>query len=51
LVLAQKKDFAASAECLRAFLKASPNTKDADRVRKQLSEVENLAQAKGRPEQ
>lgn len=43
LVLAQKHDFVASAESLRAFLAASPQAPDAEIIRKQLSEVEESA--------
>jgi tetratricopeptide (TPR) repeat protein len=43
LALAQKQDFTASAESLRRFLDASPDSKDADVVRKQLSQVEEAA--------
>jgi len=49
VILAQKQDFAASAECLRAYLKAAPEAKDAETVRKQLAEVEKFAQAKAQP--
>jgi tetratricopeptide (TPR) repeat protein len=45
LILAEKRDFKGAAEKLKAYLKLAPNTKEADLVRKQLSEVEKLAQA------
>ena len=49
LVLAQEQQFAASADSLREFLNASPDAKDADFVRKQLSEVEEAAREKAPP--
>lgn len=46
IVLAQKQDFAGSAENLKLYLKMLPNATDADIVKKQLAEVEgNAAQA------
>jgi Flp pilus assembly protein TadD len=46
LALAQEQQFTASAESLREFLNASPDAKDADLVRKQLSQVEEAAREK-----
>jgi len=46
LVLAQEQQFAASADSLREFLNASPDAKDADLVRNQLSQVEEAAREK-----
>jgi tetratricopeptide (TPR) repeat protein len=43
LVLAQKQNFTASAESLRHYLDSSPDPKDADLIRKQLSQVEEAA--------
>ncbi len=46
IILAQKQDYAAAAECLRAYLKDVPQGKDSDKVRAQLAEIEKVAQAK-----
>jgi tetratricopeptide (TPR) repeat protein len=46
VILANKRDFAAAAECLRAYLKAVPNDPDNERIRQQLDEIEQSAQAK-----
>ncbi len=46
IILAQKQDYAAAAECLRAYLKDVPQGKDSDKVRAQLAELEKVAQAK-----
>jgi tetratricopeptide (TPR) repeat protein len=46
VILTQKRDYTAAAECLRAYLKDAPNAPDADRVKKLLAEVEKFAQAK-----
>ena len=43
VLLAQKQDFTASAENLRAYLKYSPQATDADLVKKQLAEIEKAA--------
>ncbi len=43
VLLSQKRDFAASAESIRDYLKYAPNATDADQIRKQLSEVEKAA--------
>jgi tetratricopeptide (TPR) repeat protein len=43
LVLAQKHDYAAAAESIRAFLAASPSESDADFIRKQLAQIEKAA--------
>ncbi len=51
LALAQKQDFAGSVECLRTYLKEAPDAKDAERVQKQLADIEKLAQAKAQPQQ
>jgi regulator of sirC expression with transglutaminase-like and TPR domain len=40
LILAQKQDFARSAELLKAYLAAAPNSPDAGVVRRQLAEIE-----------
>jgi protein O-mannosyl-transferase len=45
LVLAQKQDFKQAAELLNAYLTAKPNAPDAETARRQLSEIERLAQA------
>jgi tetratricopeptide (TPR) repeat protein len=44
LILAVKRDFAESARYLRGYLAAAPNAPDADQVRKQLGQVEQLLQ-------
>jgi len=46
VILAQRQDFAASADLLREYLKVVPAGKEADLVRKQLADVEKFAQAK-----
>jgi hypothetical protein len=46
LTLAQQHKFADSADSLREFLMASPEAKDADVVRQQLSQVEEAARQK-----
>ena len=51
LVLAQKQDFTASAEAIRTFLDATPDTNDADFIRKQLSQIEEAARAKTQAKQ
>jgi len=45
LLLAQKHDYAASLESLRAFLTASPQAADADAIREQVADVEAAAKA------
>jgi tetratricopeptide (TPR) repeat protein len=50
IVLAQKQDFPAAAECLRTYLKERPDSKEADAVRKQLGEIEKASQAKAQPQ-
>jgi tetratricopeptide (TPR) repeat protein len=49
LILAQERQFTASAESLRTFLEAEPQAKDADFVRKQLTQVEEAAKDKTPP--
>lgn len=51
LILAQERQFTASAESLRTFLDADPKAKDADFVRKQLTQVEEAAKDKAPPPQ
>lgn len=46
LVLAQKHDFKHATELLNAYLKAAPSAPDAETVRKQLGQIERLAQGK-----
>jgi Flp pilus assembly protein TadD len=46
VILANKGDFAAAAESLRAYLKLDPNGSDKDRVVKMLADVERAGQAK-----
>ena len=46
VILAQKQDFSAAAECLKAYLKDVPTGPDSDQVRRQLTEIEKVAQAK-----
>ena len=43
VLLSQKLEFAAAAENIREYLKYSPNSPDADQIRKQLAEVEKSA--------
>jgi len=43
VILAEKNDLAGAAENMKAYLQFAPNAKDADQVRKQLSEVERLS--------
>jgi tetratricopeptide (TPR) repeat protein len=45
VILAEKRDFKGAAENLRLYLKLVPNANDSDLVRKQLTEVEKLANA------
>jgi cytochrome c-type biogenesis protein CcmH/NrfG len=45
LVLAQKRQFGSAAESLRTFLEASPDAKDADQIRQQLRQIEELGAA------
>jgi tetratricopeptide (TPR) repeat protein len=42
LILAQKKDFAGAAQSLREYLKAAPDAKDSDLVRKQLLQMDEM---------
>ena len=51
LILAQKREFTASAESLQTFLNADPSAPDADIVRKQLEKVEAAAKEKNPPAQ
>lgn len=51
LILAQKREFTASAESLQTFLNADPNAPDVDIVRKQLEKVEAAAKEKNPPAQ
>ena len=51
LALAQKQDFTASAEAIRAFLDATPDAKEAEVVRKQLAQIEEAARGKTQPKQ
>jgi tetratricopeptide (TPR) repeat protein len=46
VILSQKQDFAGAAECLKAYLKDVPTGPESDQVRKQLAEIEKVAQAK-----
>jgi tetratricopeptide (TPR) repeat protein len=46
IVLANKEDFQGAAENLKFYLKAVPDAKDGDTVRKQLADVERLLAAK-----
>jgi tetratricopeptide (TPR) repeat protein len=46
LILAQKGNFTEGLEFLRAYLKEAPQATDADRVRKQIAEMEQMATAK-----
>lgn len=43
LALAQKQDYVASAEAIREFINAAPNSKDAEVIRKQLAQIEAAA--------
>jgi tetratricopeptide (TPR) repeat protein len=43
LLLAQKRDYSASAQNLREYLQYAPHASDVDEVRKQLAEVEKVA--------
>jgi tetratricopeptide (TPR) repeat protein len=49
LILAQKGNLSESAEFLRAYLKDAPQAPDADRVKQQISEIEQMAAAKPQP--
>jgi tetratricopeptide (TPR) repeat protein len=51
LILAQERQFTASADSLRTFLDADPQAKDAELVRKQLTQVEEAAKDKTTPPQ
>ncbi|HWZ34378.1 MAG TPA: tetratricopeptide repeat protein [Bryobacteraceae bacterium] len=46
IILAQKQDLTGAADCLRAYLKDVPNGKDSDLVRRQLADIDKVAQAK-----
>ncbi len=46
LVLAQKRDFTASAEAIRSYLDATPDAKDKVLVQKQLEQIQAAAQEK-----
>jgi tetratricopeptide (TPR) repeat protein len=46
IILAQKHDFPAAAEYLQAYLKDVPAGNDSDTVRKQLADIQKLAQTK-----
>lgn len=46
VILAQKQNFKEAADLLQAYLKAVPNSIEADTVKKQLAELEKLAAAK-----
>lgn len=46
IILAQKQDYSGAADCLRAYLKDVPQGGDSDQVRKQLAEIEKVAQVK-----
>ncbi len=50
LALAQKHDFAGSAEAIRSYLEATPDAKDKDLVQKQLEQIQAAAQDQGRSE-
>lgn len=43
IILAKKGEFAPAAECLRAYLQAAPDAKDADTVREQIAQLEKSA--------
>jgi tetratricopeptide (TPR) repeat protein len=45
VILAQKQEFSAAADLLRDYLKVAPAGQEADFVRKQLAEIEQIAQA------
>jgi tetratricopeptide (TPR) repeat protein len=46
IILAQKADYPGAADCLRAYLKDVPQGNESEKVRKQLAEIEKVAQAK-----
>jgi tetratricopeptide (TPR) repeat protein len=46
VILAQKQDYAGALENMRAYLKYAPDAPDADNVKKQLTEVERLLNAR-----
>ncbi len=50
LVLARKRVFGESSEYLRAYLKAAPDAPDSELARRQLVQVESLAQVGAQPE-
>jgi len=51
VILAEKNDYAAAQENLQIYLKFSPNAKDADAVRKLLTEIEgNLSKSNSTPQ-
>jgi regulator of sirC expression with transglutaminase-like and TPR domain len=50
VILAQKQDYQGAAENMRAYLKLVPNASDADTVKKQLAEVEKLAEPQAKKE-
>jgi uncharacterized protein HemY len=43
IMLAQKQDYAASAEYLRDYLRYAPHATDLDEVKKQLAEIEKVS--------
>jgi tetratricopeptide (TPR) repeat protein len=50
LILAQKHDFRASAEEIRAYLDATPDSKDKAVIQKQLEQIQAAAQEQSQPE-
>jgi tetratricopeptide (TPR) repeat protein len=50
VILANKQDFTGAAECIRAYLKAVPNDPDNEKIRQQLADIEQSAQAKAPPQ-
>jgi tetratricopeptide (TPR) repeat protein len=49
LVLAEKREYAEAVDSLNAYLRAAPNAPDSETVRKQLSNIEQLAKSQGVP--
>ena len=49
LVLAQKQDYGQAVDLLNAYLHAAPNAPDSETVRKQMTNIENLAKSRTTP--
>jgi len=50
VILAGRRDYTTAANAFRDYLKFAPGAKDADAVRSQLADIEQLAAARGKPQ-